>query len=805
MLVINSASSAQVRYWSSQAVGSWWLGEGASSLGLYGAIGAGAGQDALASLLEGRRPGPGDVGEHLTSRPGARRRQGWDLVFAAPKSVSVLVAALPPDAAHLLVGPFREAVRDAMSLFAERAAFARSGGAEVRVEAVVGAAFDHRENAAGAPHLHSHVALPNLGRLPGGGWGCLVGARLWEWRDALDACFNLSLRSGLRRSELDFEWRLLPGGAADIVDEALPRSSAAQGRALQVRAAALRSGSNRSGASRVAQVSTRAVRTGTDVADRAHERIAPHEARACLERARRPPLTPLPPPDRQVLQSLLEERSSSVSEPDVWVALASSCPAGLSAKAGAGLAREWGAHVERGPGTGCESDLRAIDLAAKVARERFVHVPRAIVRVELDELDVPAREREAAEKLVLGNGAVAVVGPGPWLCQAAVLDAARAAWQAAGAGVGVLSPSPERWRPLTSLRPAGEDGSVSPGSVLVVDAADHLGPGPLSRLVRAAVEGRSKLVLVAGGTQRWLPAPRAEAFGRLLEGSGVPAPDPGAAVGAGAARQRHCTVEVPGIAVHGTLAGSHAMVHLVDDHLGSGALMVAFGPEEARALNRLAAVAHRNAHGATLDEQGSPAFIAGDRVVALRRLGTVPGASWGEVLEAGTQGLRVRWGPGPGRAARVTEVAGKEMTRLGLGYAVTVPYLRSCPPDQRLLVLGDPYLLGRRYAEVLGAWTALAGPGHPAVGQAGMLVRRRAGAREIATGWPDEQMLERAGPRPLSPSAAVRWADEVTGDALDRSHGVATPPALQRTVPRSVGHRSASQGRSGPAHLGPRP
>ena len=53
----------------------------------------------LRHVLLGQSPG----GETLTARPGLRRRHGWDLVFAAPKSLSLLAApglrATPPSCA----------------------------------------------------------------------------------------------------------------------------------------------------------------------------------------------------------------------------------------------------------------------------------------------------------------------------------------------------------------------------------------------------------------------------------------------------------------------------------------------------------------------------------------------------------------------------------------------------------------------------------------------------------------------------------------------------------------------------------
>jgi hypothetical protein len=87
-------------------------------------------------------------------------------------------------------------------------------------------------------------------------------------------------------------------------------------------------------------------------------------------------------------------------------------------------------------------------------------------------------------------------------------------------------------------------------------------------------------------------------------------------------------------------------------------------------------------------------------------------------------------------------------------------------------VLGDPLALAGRAEPVTAAWVTLAGPGIPAAGAAGLEVRRRAGTAQLATGWPDAALLERAGPRPLGPVARRRWALEVTAAAVERDLGL---------------------------------
>ena len=128
---------------------------------------------------------------------------------------------------------------------------------------------------------------------------------------------------------------------------------------------------------------------------------------------------------------------------------------------------------------------------------------------------------------------------------------------------------------------------------------------------------------------------------------------------------------------------------------------------------------------------------------------------------------------------------------LGYGYATTVPYLRGVtlggsavlPVGPRvtgpcmekagqtaLLVLGDHLELGARSAATAGAWVTVGGPGP--LGAVSMAARRRAAITELATSWPDEEMLQRAGPRPLQQGAARRWAGLVASVALARAQGL---------------------------------
>jgi conjugative relaxase-like TrwC/TraI family protein len=841
MLVINSASSSGVAYWQRSASHTFWLGHGAQALGLYGRV-DGTG---LQHVLLGQAPG----GRTLTARPGLRRRHGWDLVFAAPKSLSLLAAAGPEVDAAKLRGAYRQAVTDTVATLEDRAAWARRAGDLVPAQVVAGA-FEHHDNDGGHPHLHAHVVLANLGLAGDGKWSCLVGDELWRWREGLGAGFQLALRGRLGEAGFDFTWALSNGGLGEIATVPAGVLAAASTRSRAVQAGARSFGSASLASGRVAQGRSR--RTGPAVnREAAVETLAPsgwgrEQATAILSAARSGPALPPPPPAPAAVTEALARRESEFTEPDVLVALAESCPAGLGLPAAAEWARRWcdagvggmndvdsigvggrsGARDMTGTtATGSrwttvranELDDRVVELAEQARSTRSAQASQVVAEVELAALGTGGRLARAASQLACSGEGVAVLPAAPWLDQAACADAARAIWQAAGMTVEVACPSElsaRRWRALTSLEEPGTAGSVGaplvsrPGRrVLMVDAADHMSPAALAQLVEQATAIQTKLVLVVGGTVPGTRPSMARSLDHLADQlDGSPLADlAGVAALAGTGT---AAISLEGIVVQGSLTGAAAMAHLVAaretaargmaDRPGRPSpLMVAFGPAEAEALNAAARARRLPTPGRTDRQQvlGERAYAVGDEVLALRRIGPIAAATRGTVVGLGEGGsaVEVEW---RGPAEPKTSVVGPEHApSLGYGYATTVPYLRGCEPGRdALLVLGDPLALAGRAAPVTAAWVTLAGPGTPAGGTAGLEARRRAGTAQLATGWPDAAMLERAGPRPLNPVARRRWAQEVTAAAVERDLGLPARARPDRSRPVERG-----------AHLGPRP
>ncbi|MGD0808786.1 MAG: MobF family relaxase [Acidimicrobiales bacterium] len=805
MLIINPASAGSARYWERSAVHSNWLGHGAS-----GAVDV----DDLRAVM--RALGPG--GSPLTSRPGLRQRQGWDLVFAAPKSVSLLAGAGPQGGGEELHSAFRGAVADAVSVLEERAAWLRSGGEQVAARGVVAACFEHVANDAGHPHLHAHVVLANIGAKAGQGWGCLVGRELWRWREALGAGFQLALRSRINAAGFGFGWELTKGGLGEIASVPSRARSVASSRSLGLRAGARSFGSASSASEHVAQGKTRqgAVRSGQvggggAVAALGEAGWGPPQASEVLRHALGRPALPAPPPSGEAVARALAARGSVFGEPDVLVALAETSPGGYDLRQAADWSRRWCDQSEQSPSAGTaqrwttllasNTDRRVLSTASEARFAHLAQVSPLLAEAELDELQAPPEVAGAALALVSDGAGVATLPRAPWLAQAACVDAARAAWQAAGMTVRVACPSElsaRRWRALTSLQPAGMSGGSTelrggPGKrVLVVDAADRLSPTNLADLLDRALATRTKLVLVPGGTVPSRGASLARSLDELLEGhAGAGLAQFPTALTLGPERAGP-VVALRGVLARGALSGTSAMAHLLASWSGAlrsepSALMVAFGPAEVEALNNaarglLGLGSTGEAREVTL---GRNSYATGDHVIALRRIGDARSASRGTVVALEARGLTVEWHGGAGSWR--SQVGHEHAGSLGYGYATTVPYLRAGDAGQQsLMVLGDPAELAGRSARVKGAWVALAGPGMPAVGPGGAAARRRAGLVELSTCWPDEAMLERAGPRPLAPAKRRRWAEVISTCALERDLGIAPsisrPSALQRSL-----------------------
>ncbi|HEY7947523.1 MAG TPA: MobF family relaxase [Acidimicrobiales bacterium] len=191
-----------------------WMGTAGPPMSLSGVVGP----DPFAAVLAGEHPATGEV---LGTARGRVRVAGFDLTFAAPKSVSVLHALGDPDVAEAVAAGHDEAVRAAVSYVERRALAVRRrdpvAGAAVpaTVDGVAAAGFVHRVSRALDPHLHTHVVVANVGRGPEGAWSALDGRGVYAHASATDALYHVHLRYELSR-RLGVSWDPPDRGRADI-------------------------------------------------------------------------------------------------------------------------------------------------------------------------------------------------------------------------------------------------------------------------------------------------------------------------------------------------------------------------------------------------------------------------------------------------------------------------------------------------------------------------------------------------------------------------------------------------------------
>jgi conjugative relaxase-like TrwC/TraI family protein len=190
-----------------------WTGEGASVLGLTDRVEP----EAFADVLHGRDPISG------RSLPATRARvtvAGYDMVFCAPKSVSLL-HALGPTELSTAVGDGHDAAVEATTDYLARAALAvrrtdRGQQRSLPTPGLVGAAFVHRTSRALDPHLHTHVVAANVAQGVDGAWSAVHSRGLFAHTVVAGRLYQAQLRHELT-ARLGVAWDVRPTGLGDVV------------------------------------------------------------------------------------------------------------------------------------------------------------------------------------------------------------------------------------------------------------------------------------------------------------------------------------------------------------------------------------------------------------------------------------------------------------------------------------------------------------------------------------------------------------------------------------------------------------
>lgn len=146
-----------------------------------------------------------NVGSSLKSRNPA-----FDMTFSAPKSVSTLWAVGDESTRSAISKAQKKAVRHALDVLNENAAYARRGKGGVTLEKVTLTAglFEHGEarptdiksqDLASDPQLHTHAVIMNLAEREDGSTGALDARHLFKWKMAAGASYRAALAHELRK------------------------------------------------------------------------------------------------------------------------------------------------------------------------------------------------------------------------------------------------------------------------------------------------------------------------------------------------------------------------------------------------------------------------------------------------------------------------------------------------------------------------------------------------------------------------------------------------------------------------------
>jgi len=176
--------------------------------------------EAFTAAHKGR--GPTDDNE-LTRWLADQKRQlksavaGYEVVFAPPKSVSVTWALSDHDTRELIADLHRQAVKDTLIHLENNAAFTRMGNwgeAQVDIQGITAAIFEHWDSRTGDPHLHTHVPISAKVKRVDGKWTTLDTRTIHASAVVMSEFYNSRLRDLFRDHGAD--WAERPAEGVDL-------------------------------------------------------------------------------------------------------------------------------------------------------------------------------------------------------------------------------------------------------------------------------------------------------------------------------------------------------------------------------------------------------------------------------------------------------------------------------------------------------------------------------------------------------------------------------------------------------------
>ena len=177
-------------YYSQDSAGVF-LGSGAEAIGLQGPV---TREDFL-ELASGCTPA-GDV-----QGAGENHRAGWDLTWSAPKSVSILWAAVDVETRKKIEIAHDRAVAGGVKFIEQHAAYGRRGAhGEIHEKVgLVAAVYRHGTSREMDPQLHTHVMVFNVSLRADASIGAIESRYLYEWKMAGGAAFRAELSAELQK------------------------------------------------------------------------------------------------------------------------------------------------------------------------------------------------------------------------------------------------------------------------------------------------------------------------------------------------------------------------------------------------------------------------------------------------------------------------------------------------------------------------------------------------------------------------------------------------------------------------------
>jgi conjugative relaxase-like TrwC/TraI family protein len=497
-----------------------WLGHGAELIGIAGEVSA----DELRAILGGTDP---TTGAAIRATPASL--PGLDLTLSAPKSVSLVWGLGDHETARATVECHERAVDAAVTYLESYACQLRRGHAGAEVvpgQGFVAAGFRHRTSRLGDPALHTHVLVANLALGDDGRWTALDARPIYRHARTAGFVYQATLRYELARS-LGLLFEEVAQGYADVagVPEAIRREFS--GRRRQILDAMERHGATSAKAAQAAALETRTAKGEHVPESELRDGWAQRAETLGFELDELPRLIRTPVIDVSVeeIAARVTEHDATYERRDVVRAVAQAATQGASLdqlehQADAYLASPQAVPIVEGRWTTpeiLELEGRTVESAAAGQMIGRGMVPRKMVAAALAERPSLGVDQRRAVRAITtsGNAVDVLVGPAG-TGKTFSLDAARAAWEAAGFCVlgtalaaraaaelehGAGIPAQTSDRRLAALAMGRE--RFDERTVLLVDEAGMLGTRRLAALVAEASAGGSKVVLV--GDPKQLP------------------------------------------------------------------------------------------------------------------------------------------------------------------------------------------------------------------------------------------------------------------------------------------------------------